>query len=106
VLDNYGGPRLAIDIQLVDLSLDQHRILRLNRDELPFDGLDQAGADRVELGGEVGCVHLSSFAVRLVVYILVSAAECGGLACRGKLIQLFGGCRCEVNKPDESKFTA
>ena len=106
MLDNYGGPGLAIDIQLVDLSPDRHCILRLSQDELTFNGLDQARADRVELGGEVRCVHLLGFAVRLVVYILVPAAEGGGLACRGELIQLFRGCRCEVNKPYESKFTA
>ena len=106
MLDNHGGPRLAIDIQLVDLSPDRHCILRLSQDELTFNGLDQARADRVWLDGEVRCVHLPGFAIRLVVYILVPMAEGGGLACRSELIQLFRGCRYEVNKPYVSKFTA
>ena len=98
------GVKLTIDVQLVDFSLDRLRLLRLSRDKLAFDGLDQARADRVEFDGKVRSVHLPGFAVCFVVYVLFSATESGGLAGRDELIQLLRGCRREVNKPWESKF--
>jgi hypothetical protein len=101
-----GRSKLTVDVQLVDFSLDRHRLLCLSRDELGFDGLDQARADRVELDGKVRNIHLHGFAVRLVVYVLLSTTESGGLTLRDELVQLFRGCRREVDKPLESKLTA
>ena len=96
---------LTIDVQPVEFSFDRHRLLRLGRGELGFDGLDQARADGVEWGRKVLSVHLPGFTVRLVVHVLVSLTKCSGLARRDELIQLFRGWSCEVDKPWKSKIT-
>ena len=99
-----GRGKFTVDIQLVDLSLDRHLLLRLSRDELGFDGSDQPSADRVERSRKVRSVHLPGLAIRFVVYVFTPVAEGGRLARCGELVQLFGGCACEVDKPWGSKF--
>jgi len=90
---------LTVDVQLVHFGLDRHFLLLLSWDELTFDGPDQARVDGIEFDAKVGGVHLPGFAVRLVVYVLFSMTKCGGLACRGELIQLFRGCVCKIGEP-------
>ena len=90
--------KLTIDIQLVYFSPDRPLLLSLSRDELAFDGSDHTSTDRVELGDKVRGVHLPSLAIGLVVYVLFSVAECGGLTRCAELIQFFRGCGREVDK--------
>jgi len=96
---------LTVDVQLVHFGLDRHFLLLLSWDELAFDGPDQARVDGIEFDAKVRRVHLPGFAVRLIVYVLLSVAKRGGLTCRGELIQFLRVCGCEVDESEEGEFT-
>ena len=94
----------TIYVQFVDLGLDRHRVLRLSRSELALDGLDQARTDWVELNGKVLSVHFPGLAVCLIIYILRSMAESGGLTCCSELVQLFRSRGREIDESWGSKL--
>ena len=55
-------------------------VLGLALEQLVLDGSNQARACKVELDGEIGGVHLDSFAIRFVVDVFLPAAKRGRLA--------------------------
>jgi hypothetical protein len=79
-----GVPRLTIDIQLVQLSIDRSFGIM----ELRLNGIYQSGLLEVEIGGEVDNVKFHRLSIGLIENILLVDTEGGGIAGSRKMLQL------------------
>lgn len=78
----------TVDIEFVQFRPDCFAVV-LALQELRADDVDQPGVCEVECGRKVCDVQFSGLAVGLVQYVFVSKAECGSVACLGKVSKVF-----------------
>lgn len=71
-----------------------------------FPAYELVSVAGVKFKSKIRSAHLAGFVVYPVVQVLLSVTESYRLARGAGLIQLFCGCRCEADKPNNSRFTA
>jgi hypothetical protein len=84
LVDQGGHTRLekvrrTVDIQLVKLGPQPHRIFMPLEQQIPHL-IQKSRSLRAKPGAKVLDVKLSGFAVRLVVHAFIGSSECGGVA--------------------------